>query len=167
MNFMEIIPQKTVYERGSGTKYGLYSLMLNDGNRVDTIFKLSSKRKQVIWNKDNTRFAYADSGKILVRSVFEKESFQISGDTMEIIKNDTVTSKFTVMQWSPDQTMVLASTKKAYWLINADTREMKMVYSLPEDQEKSPRLSIAEWSPDGRYWYMTYSARDKWERGLV
>jgi dipeptidyl aminopeptidase/acylaminoacyl peptidase len=71
------------------------------------------------------------------------------------------------MRWSPDQTKILASSKKGYWLIDMNTHEMQMVYELPEDPDKAPDLSIREWSPDGRYWYMTYSAKDKWERGLV
>ena len=167
MNYIEVKPEKTVYVRQGGTKYAMYSLLLDGSGKADTLYKISKQRISVNWNEDKTRFAFADSGKVMVRSVYEKKPVQISMDTMEIVKKDTAKAKFSIMRWSPDHEKVLASSKKGYWLIDIETKTMQMVYELPEDQEKSPRLSISEWSPDGKYWYMTYSARDKWERGIV
>jgi len=37
----------------------------------------------------------------------------------------------------------------------------------PEKEEQSPRIEATSWSPDGQAIYATWSARDKWERGLV
>ena len=44
---------------------------------------------------------------------------------------------------------------------------MEKVYDLPEDSENSPSRRILHWSKDGNSWYMSYSAKDKWERGIV
>ncbi|MFN2378951.1 MAG: alpha/beta hydrolase family protein, partial [Bacteroidales bacterium] len=167
MNYMVVEPLKTTYERGSGTKYGLYSLQLDNDGITDTLAKPSTSRLSANWNEDNTQYAYADSGKVMIRSVYEAEPAMVSMDTTEIVKGDTAKAKFSVMQWSPDQTKILASSKKGYWLIDIESRQMELVYELPEDIEKEPRLSIEQWSPDGRYWYMSYAARDRWERGLV
>ena len=167
LNYMEIIPQKTVYDGEGGAKYTMYSLHLDGEKVVDTLAKTSTKRLSVNWNEGNTHYAYADSGQIMIRSVYEEKPVLISTDTMEIVKKDTAKAKFSVMQWSPDEKKVLVSSKKGYWLIDIESHDMEMVYQLPEEQEKEPRILITEWSPDGRYWYMTYSARDKWERGLV
>lgn len=167
LNYMVTEPQKTVYERGGGSKYAMYTLHMDEGKMIDTLAKTSTQRLSVNWNEENTHYAFADSGKVKIRSVYEKEPILISTDTMEIVKKDTAKAKFSVMRWSPDQKKILASSKKGYWLIDIESHDMEMVYQLPEDQDKEPRISIAEWSPDGRYWYMTYSARDKWERGLV
>lgn len=170
LNYLEIKPQKTVYRDEGGTKYTMYSLHMDGEKSIDTLAKTSTKRLTVNWNEGHTHYAYADSGQIMIRSVYDEKPVLISTDTMEIVKKDTAKAKFAVMQWSPDEKKVLVSSKKGYWLIDIESHDMQMVYQLPEeekDKEKEPRLSITEWSPDGRYWYMTYSARDKWERGLV
>ena len=65
--------------------------------------------------------------------MFDKEAVKISSDTTEVIKKDTSEAKFSVMRWSPDGKYVLASTKKGYWMIDIDTKDMELVYELPED----------------------------------
>ncbi len=167
LNYSENIPVKTVYDRKAGAKFGLFSLQLSQEKEIDTLIKFSNTRISTRWNEDNTVFAFADSGKIYTRSVFEDKAVLVSPDTTEIVKKDTVKVKFSPMQWSPDQKSVLVSSKTAYWLINTDSKQIDKVYDLPVEKEKAPDLSIIEWSPDGKYWYMTYSAKDKWERGLV
>jgi dipeptidyl aminopeptidase/acylaminoacyl peptidase len=37
----------------------------------------------------------------------------------------------------------------------------------PDKEETNPRIEPLGWSPDGRSLYATWSAREKWERGLV
>jgi dipeptidyl aminopeptidase/acylaminoacyl peptidase len=81
--------------------------------------------------------------------------------------------RFTMMRFSPDGSRLLARTKKGYWLIDHKSGDLEMVYTFPEElDEDAPRgaarpASVASWSPDGRYLYMTYSAKDKWERGFT
>jgi dipeptidyl aminopeptidase/acylaminoacyl peptidase len=167
MTFIEYIPRKTSYDRSGGTDYGLYMIDLADPSERDTLIEMSEKRININWDERGTKYAYSDSGHVFVRSVSEDDAIKISSDTTEIVKKDTSRAKFSVMMWSPDGRYVLASTKKGYWMINTDTKDMKLVYEMPEDEENSPRLRIIDWKPDGSAWYMSYSARDKWERGLV
>ncbi|MFC2121820.1 prolyl oligopeptidase family serine peptidase [Bacteroidota bacterium] len=166
LSFVQTYPKKTVYDRKGGTDYELKLLDLNDISKIDTLIKRSDKRILANWNEDNTMYAYADSGRIFIRSIFEKEAKQISTDTVEIIKEDTSKVKFSINRWSPDGTKILSSSKKGYWLVDIDNGSMEMVYEFPEDKEKAPSMNISSWSPDGKYWYMTYSAKDKWERGI-
>jgi dipeptidyl aminopeptidase/acylaminoacyl peptidase len=42
-----------------------------------------------------------------------------------------------------------------------------MVYESSEDPEKRPSLQVVDWSPDGNAVYFSYSAPDKYDRGLV
>lgn len=167
ITFIEYIPKKTSYDRSGGTDYGLYMIDLDDSSKRDTLIEMSEKRINISWDDSRTKYAYIDSNHVFIRSVFEDDAVKISSDTTEIVKKDTSDAKFSVMRWSPDGRHVLASTKKGYWMINTDTRDMKLVYEMPEDEESSPRLRIIDWKPDGSAWYMSYSARDKWERGLV
>ena len=167
MAFVEYVPVKTSYDRRGGTDYGLYMIDLNDPSVLDTLQKKSDSRINIQWDDSKTKYAYADSDRVFIRSIFERKAIKISADTTEVFKKDTTEAKFSVMRWSPDGKYVLASTKKGYWMINVDSREMDLVYELPEDEEESPGLSLIDWRPDGKSWYMSYSARDKWERGLV
>ena len=59
------------------------------------------------------------------------------------------------------------SSKEGYHLIDASNGDNELVLSLPESDSTAPRQRPVSWSPDGRTLLMTYSARDKWERGLV
>ncbi len=167
MVFVEFVPKKTSYDRRGGTDYGLYMIDLDTPSMVDTLKEKSEKRISISWDDTKTKYAYSDSDHVFIRSVFDKEAVKISSDTTEVVKKDTSEAKFSVMRWNPDGQYVLASTKKGYWMIDIDTKDMELVYELPEDEEESPRLRIVDWKPDGSSWYMSYSARDKWERGLV
>lgn len=164
--FTQSYPLKTVYDRKGGTDFELVKLNLVNFKK-EILEKKTKKRITYTWNEQNTAYAYADSGNIFMRSVASEKAKLISFDTTEIIKSDTSEVKFSVMRWSPNNSQVLASSKKGYWLISTNEKKMEMVYEFPEDKKKAPQLSIAAWSPDSKYWFMTYSAKDKWERGMV
>jgi dipeptidyl aminopeptidase/acylaminoacyl peptidase len=71
------------------------------------------------------------------------------------------------MKWRHDGKAVLASSKTAYWLIDIEQKTMQKVYDLPEDPKKAPSRNIIYWSKDGKSWWMAYSAKDQWARGVV
>ena len=43
----------------------------------------------------------------------------------------------------------------------------EQVLTLKEGDEANPRMDALDWSPDGQALYLTWSERDRWERGLV
>ena len=165
--FSEILPEKTVYDRKGGTDYGLFAIDFNKPGDRDTIIAISEKRISTNWNNSKSHFAYADSGKIFIKSLTGTKGMQVSTDTVDIVKEDTSKAKFTILAWSNDDTHILARSKSAYWKIKLKDRQMEKVYTLPEDSEKAPGLSPVYWSDDLNSLYMSYSAKDKWERGLV
>lgn len=165
--FSEYKPKKTVYDRKGGTDYGLFAVDIVKGAKADTIVAMSEKRISTSWNNPKSHFAYADSGRIYIRNFLDKEGVRLSTDTTEIVKKDTAEAKFSFMRWSKDDKHILARSKSGYWKINIENREMTRIYNLPEDPEEAPNLSVVYWSDDLNSLYMTYSAKDKWERGLV
>ena len=42
-----------------------------------------------------------------------------------------------------------------------------MIAALPDSTSMAPRPSVATWSPDGRFLYLTVNARTQWERSIV
>lgn len=165
--FVETLPKKTTYERGGGAEYGLYSINLNNPAIRDTLQKNSEKRVSINWNSLNDTYAYVDSNRIYIRSINLSEPLRISSDTMELVKEKKTKAKFSFVRWSPDDKSLLASSANGYWIIDIGSKEMKQVYLFPEDKDKAPDLNIIHWSNDGKTWFMTYSAKDKWERGIV
>ncbi len=164
--YNESYPLKTVYDRKGDTEYELAKINLLNNEKA-ILEKRSTKRMSYSWNEQKSIYAYADSGKVFVRQIDSEKTNIISFDTTEVIKSDTSKVKFNVMRWSPNNEQILASSKKGYWLIDKSGNKMEMVYELPEDKENAPTMSIQSWSPDAKTWYMSYSAKDKWERGMV
>ena len=165
--FSEIIPKKTVYDRKGGAEYGMFAIDFSETHKRDTIIAMSEKRISTNWNNSKSHFAYADSGKIFVRSISEKKAVQVSGDTIDIVKEDTSKAKFSFLSWSNDDNHILAKSKTGYWKIELNNREMTRVLTLPEEDKEVPDLSPVYWSDDLNTLYMSYSAKDKWERGLL
>lgn len=160
-------PLKTTYGGDGGNEYEIARLSLDNPEEKTIIRKKSKEYPRLSWNEDNTLYAYTDSGHIFVQSLFDEEGRKITTDTTEIVKKDTAKAKFSINRWSKDGSHILASTKKGYWLVPVKDGEMKRVYDFPEDREEAPSLRIVDWTPDMEYLYMTYSAKDKWERGMV
>ena len=167
LSYLEYTPIKTVYDRKGGTEYELNMIELENPENKTVLREKTEERINISWNDNNTAFAFIDSNQVFVRSIYEDSAMQISTDTTEIIKQDTSKVKLSVNRWSPDGKSILAYSKKGYWLIYTDTKEMNLVYEFPEDKEKAPNKNIISWSPDGKFLYMSYSAKKKWDRGIL
>ena len=185
------------YYRQGGREYALFRLDLIYGSEERTLVKRHKKRLNFIWNEENTLFSWDDEGDIFIQSVDDIEPKNLTKDKIkpeeakksETEDKDTVTNdtnksdtgndkkgekvRFSLIRFSPDGGKLLASTKKGLWIIDHQSGELEMVYEFPEaeDQEEErggpQRPRVVEWSPDGRFLYMTYSAQDKWERGFT
>ena len=172
------------YYRQGGREYELFRLDLAPGAEAKTLVKRYEKRRRFSWSEDNTLFAWEDEGDILIQSVEETESRNLTKDKVkpkegekadDAAKNGDKEKKvrFSLNRFSPDGTELLAKTKKGLWLIDHKSGELEMVYEFPEEEEEEEqrggprRPSVVAWSPDGRHLYMTYSAKDKWERGFT
>lgn len=174
------------YYRQGGREYELFRLDLVPGAEAKTLVKRHKKRLRFFWNEENNMFAWEDEGDIFIQSVDETEPKNLTKDKVkpeekkdaaEAEKNEDKdkkdTTRFSLERFSPDGAKLLAKTKKGLWLIDHQSGKLEMVYEFPEEEEEEEqrggpqRPSVVEWSPDGRYLYMTYSAKDKWERGFT
>ena len=176
-------PSKTLYGRKrEGEKSVLARLNLKAGAEPQTLVKWEEKRLGFSWNEENTMFAWADEGDIYFQTVEETEPKNLTKDKVkpeekkepeeegEEGKEEKV--RFSMNRFSPDGKKLLATTDKGYWLIDHQSGELEMVYEFPEKKEgaeenSTGRGSIQAWSPDGRYLYISYAAKDKWERGFT
>ncbi len=195
LSYVETYPIKTEYGqnyyRQGGREYALFRLDLEPGAEPKALIARDKKQLSLQWNEENTAFAWADEGDIFVQAVEETEPRNLTKDkvtpeeagekkeeeededTEEVKDKDKKPQKvrFSLQRWSPDGMKLLAGTKKGYWLIEPQSGELEMVYTFPEEEDedtpRNPRQSVTAWSPDGRYLYLTYAARNKWERGFT
>lgn len=180
------------YYRQGGREYALYRLGLIGKPEPITLIERQKKRLSLSWNEENTLFAWADEGDIFIQAVDESEARNLTKDKVKpepeekkeekskAAKDEEAGKKekekkvrFSLIRFSPDGSKLLARTKKGYWLINHQSGELDMVHEFPEAAEDdAPRggpqpQRVEAWSPDGRYLYLSYSAKDKWERGYT
>lgn len=175
------------YYRQGGREYELFRLDLAPETGPKTLVERHKKRLDFAWNEENTMFAWEDEGDIFVQSVEETEAKNLTKDKVEPEKEEGAVEekkdedkekkeekvRFSLNRFSPDGRLLLAGTKKGLWLIDHLSGELEMVYEFPEEEEGEEerggprRPRVVQWSPDGRYLYMTYSAEDKWERGFT
>ncbi|MCG6957632.1 MAG: prolyl oligopeptidase family serine peptidase [Gemmatimonadetes bacterium] len=162
------VPVRTSYERGKGTDYGVFRLNLAPGSTPDTLMKPSERRLSVRWNEQGTAFAYADKGNVFVRTASGDSAVDMTAEYRKpASETDTAKLSFSVARWRPDGSALLVSAKDGYHLLNVADGSMTLVYPFQGDEETRPRLDLQAWSRDGRYLFLSTSAKDHWERGLL
>jgi dipeptidyl aminopeptidase/acylaminoacyl peptidase len=172
MTYIQTHPVKTAYE-GEGSEYSLLMLDLQSIGEPKALIERNKKRLNLSWNEENTMFAWADEGDIYMQSIHDEEARNMTKEKLEQSEDEDEKVRFSVVRWSPDGSKLLASTKKGFWLIDQTSGDLEMVYEFTEERQERPSrgdpqpISVAAWSPDGSYLYMTYSAKDKWERGFT
>ncbi|MEX2465436.1 MAG: hypothetical protein WD995_00915, partial [Gemmatimonadota bacterium] len=164
ITYATAVRTKTSYTREDGTDYGLHALNLSSGETTELV-EPSEDRVQVIWNDRRDAYAYTEDGAVLVRRLADDEPRDVT-DGLRTLPGDTTEIDFSVDRWSPDGGRLLVTSSKAWHLLDVAGGSLRTLLELEEDEELRPRRSVERWSEDGRHLYFTYSARDRWERGL-
>ncbi len=161
------VPVKTAYERSKGTDYGVFKLPLAPGATLDTLVKPAEHRLTPEWNEGATAFAYADKGNVFVRFLDVDSARNLTAKyRTPVSTTDTAKFSYAVVAWRPDGRALLVSAQDGYHLIDARSDSMSLVYAMSPDTATRPKRSVEGWSHDGRYLFLSTSARDHWARGL-
>lgn len=167
VTFIETTPIETSYRRGRGSRYALQLLDLQTDS-VRAIRDSVTRRINLTWDEAGDRFAYAEQGNVFVQSIHDTSATNLTEEYRTPVSEDDSTKlSYSVMRWRQDGAQLLVRSQKGYHTLDPRTRTMELVYELSEDDESGPRLNVEHWTPDGRHLYMSYAARDRWERGLV
>lgn len=167
LSYEEVHPKKSAYDRRNEADYELKYIRLDQPDEMHVLIEKSTNRINVTWNPDNDVFATIDSNRVALRAITEEKMRILTSDTVEISGTDTTKVQLRINRWRPDGKKILATSSRGYWLVDAENGNMENVYRFPEDRKIAPELNISQWSPDGRFLYLTYSAHDKWERGMI
>lgn len=172
LRYSQTFPLKTTYNRRDGAEYlyGFKNLDTNDSSTI--IYERNKTRRSYRWDDSGMYFAWIDSGNVILQSVLafgDQDPINLTKGKAFEDEDKKKAVKFSIMRWHPGGDQLLLSSKKGWWTINKDGSDLKMIYELPEDEEakkKAPNRSVVKWSSDGNYLYVSYSEKDKWNRGI-
>ncbi|OEK04530.1 alpha/beta hydrolase family protein [Roseivirga misakiensis] len=173
LSYPENFRTKTSYKRNDGTEYKLSFLKLTEKDAApEVIYGKSDKRRRFWWDEDERNFAWVDSGNVYVDKLSTFGTIEplniTKGKAFEDEKKEKPV-KFSVVRWNPSGNKLLLSSKKGWWTINSNGKNLKMIYELPQtDEEKkvAPNRNVVKWSNNGKYLYVSYSEKDRWQRGI-
>jgi dipeptidyl aminopeptidase/acylaminoacyl peptidase len=174
LGYVQVNPIATTYTRRGGTEYSLHALNLEDGT-AQTLRDVTDEQLDISWNEAGTAFAFSEDGDVFVQSLGETEARNLTGestgeaetDRAADTAEDSTRTRYSFVRWRPDGQAVLASSKEGYHLVDLAAGSNELVFPLPESDSTAPRQRPVGWSRDGRTLFLTYSARDRWERGLT
>ncbi len=180
---------KTSYTRRDGTEYELFRLDLAAGGDPVSLRDTGEERLNVAWNDARDAFAYADEGSVFVRRLDEDEAVDVTQDHRDPAddsgagdaagagadldnpdsdddESDSDGLRFAVERWNPTGDQLLLSSQDAWHLLDLDSGDMRTLLEFEEDDDQRPRRQVQRWREDGRFLYFSYSAPDRWQRGL-
>jgi dipeptidyl aminopeptidase/acylaminoacyl peptidase len=161
-------PLKTVYEGGGGSENRLLRMNVASG---DTAYVVEPDTEGIStnWAPDGTRYVYSDEGHIHLRSIFE-DSAVVLTEAFEgqVSETDTTELRFRAVRWRPDGGALLVDSQQGWHLLDLETNELDLFHPMTEEErEEGPQMSPFGWSEDGRYLYVSESARDEWLRAIA
>jgi len=160
-------PKKTSYDNTSGTDYAVFRLSLAANAKPDTLLKPVERRINPKWNTGATAFAYDDRGNVMLRTLGADSALDLTAKYRKpASKTDTTRTSFSLVDWRPDGGALLVSSKDGWYLLDVRTDSMSLVYPFEADTATRPTRAYVGFSDDGRYLFVSRSARDHWERGI-
>ncbi len=174
---------KTSYTRRDGTEYGLFRLALAEGSMPESLRDAGEQRMSVTWNDARDAFAYGERGSVFVRRLDEEEAVDVTadhrggstetggdaegGDEPDADPDaDSTRIRFSIQRWSPSGDQLLLNSQDAWHLLDLASNDLRTLLEFEDDDDTRPRRQVQGWSNDGRHLYFSYSARDRWQRGL-
>jgi len=160
-------PLKTSYERAKGTDWVAVRMSVQSGT-ADTLLGPVERRIGGQWSEDGSAFAWAERGNVFVRFA-DADSARNLTDAFRTpsVGEDTTRLAYSLEAWRQDGGALLLRSREGYHVLDPRGGAPELVLPFEGDEETRPRLDLQRWSADGRWLYLSTSARDRWERGLL
>jgi dipeptidyl aminopeptidase/acylaminoacyl peptidase len=178
LTVMEDVTAKTDYDTIGGTDNVMKYIDARTGDAKTVAEAKDLKGLTLRWSDDGRWCAYAKKGEVFVHGVDgtkprsltpkpakpEADTAKVDSADPDVKKNE---ESFSPVSFSRDGRKLLVTSKKGWYVIAVADGSKDLLVPLQEDEEKNPRLSAIDWSPDGTAIYASWGAREKWERGIV
>jgi len=153
---------RTSYLRSQGTEYEIFKLDLSSLEN-QPVHSSGEKRINPIWNYPIDAFAYSSDGDIFLRSLAADTLVNLTPS----ITSDSEEYEFEIVRWNALGTDLLLSSQEGYHLLDIQSGDIALIYGFEDEEDERPDLEIQSWTDDGKHLYISYSASDRWERGLL
>lgn len=167
LTFDEIFPLRTSYERNKGLDFQTAYRDLKTLDSAKVIYPRNETRRNFTWSKSKMNYAWVDSGQVVIQKLGDEEARNLTKGKAFTDAEKKKEEKFTILSWSPQEGSILLSSEKGYWLADAAGDTLQLIYELPKEKEKAPKMDLVNWSQDERYLYFSVSKKEKWERGFA
>ena len=188
ITFMEDVTEKTDYDTIGGTMNALRAVNASGGAPRTIAEAKDLKDVTLRWSDDGRMFAFAKKGEIFVQTVDPsttlgageakarsltprppvkaEDGVRTEAERAEDAKS--APEAFSAGAFSRDGSKLLVTSKKGWYVVNvADAAKTQVLTLDPDNEDKAPKIAALGWAPDGSSIYVTYSAPDKWERGVM
>lgn len=172
--------QKTNYEGGAANES---RMMLRTTTGTTTgaprVLFASLRGMNLSLADDGERYAFTKDGAVYVGSISDSAPRRLIGPAPRTPSDTTRSAnagadssarnreeRYTLSRMAPTGDAVVASTRAGLWLINATTG-VRTSLSAVTDTVRGPRVTLSEWSKDGRTLYLSYASRTSWDRALL
>lgn len=128
------------------------------------------------WSDDGHAFAFAEKGEVFVQRVDESRPRSITPKSKPANETATATDgqkrdedeSFSIGPFSRDGSKLVITSKKGWYVASAAEGTRERVFTLDDkNEDKNPRVSAVDWTPDGELLLVQYGETDRWERGLM
>lgn len=181
MTVMEDVTEKTDYDTIGGTENDLKVVDLKSGRARLLLPAKDLKGLTLRWSDDGRSFAYAKKGEVFVQAVdgsaaksltprpkgAESAEGPDAGAAPGTSEEKEAVENFSPVSFSRDGSKLLVTSRKGWYVLQVGDASRRLIVPMEEDEDLNPRLSAIDWTPDGRTIYATWSARDRWARGIV
>jgi dipeptidyl aminopeptidase/acylaminoacyl peptidase len=191
LRYHEDITAKTDYDVIGGSESRIRIRDLDGGN--DRVIRPTTRDFSPTWSGDGLSFVFTRGNRIWIATVADTTPRALTpvdpsartGRDTAVAAPDSVAApadsaaraaaarqRLTPVRLSHDGTALIASNREGLWLIDTRTADRVLFHARPAGEPEnealatSPRYSVVAWSRDGNSIYLTYAARDRWERGL-
>lgn len=157
------VTPKTDYDIIFGTENRVMARPADGGATPPRTVLGSSKGTTIVWANDGRQLAYAKDGKLYVHSTLGAGSPTLLAGA----DSTRAEERFTPIRFSPNADAIVLSNRQGLWLqpLPGGTRER--IVETSDSVLAAPRYTVAAWTSDGRYVYLTFASRQRWERGYV
>ncbi len=176
--FQEDVTEKTSYDTIRGTDNRLFAWKQGQTEPRELMPAKDMNGVRPRWSDDGKVFAYAKQGQVYVRGLEDAEARNLTPRPKPPAGEPAVTTpderdeasrpeSFSVGSFNRAGTELLMTSSKGWYVVNVADASRRQIVTLDPEDDGAPQMSAFDWSPDGSAIYATWSARDKWERGIV
>lgn len=125
------------------------------------------------WSDDRRAFAYAERGEVFVQRIDEEKPRSITPKPRRDpaapapAAGEEEVESFAVQSFSRDGSKLLLTSKQGWYVASVADGARERVLTLDDkNEDRNPRLTALDWSPNGDAILVQYGEPDRWDRGI-